>query len=1307
MPAPTEDPLPELAHSEPTANPGNPVSLEQHDMNDLMAPNSRAVESLLPPMALALPDAPQSETIHSTSNEHLPVQTPLPVSSMPLLDSSMSASTMEPLLPEPLEQQSQQELRQELQRQQGLEAFARLKFRDGSYYMHTYSVILGRDIEQSRREVRLRARAERRRMRDGRPRSVISETGGIVTAPMSTMTNGASVSHTSSSSRQQTDPNHVASQEVLIQGFQEVPDRLESQVPENPNECPLVPIHPSHANAVDGEIRSKGISRQHAKIEYNFDTGSWQMHVLGTNGLCHEGNYYGKGALVELNHGDAIGIGQVTFHFFLPDVALTEEQRARQESSSRPMSFSFENGLGQVEDEDWTDENSLSEHANVDPRHVYHMPERPHISDEDTPGDSDLAMEDVDDSSGSASPLTRPTSRKKRSQPIQPKPKQNRHQKLKLKLNTKTKGSDSTSMQPPPTKKDHPNLNSSMKRKHELDNGEGPSISKKAKAKLTEPDHGEGPSTSRKAKAKLKDLDNGEGPSSFASSSPSSSIKTKEKTKGVDNSEEPRISITGKGKAKELVNEASDQPTPSIETATDRQTAAPTPANASELASAETPVAPHDDGMEIDTPDLASGSKAEGPSSRPPRAESPIITLKTAEEAVGLEGVTLLDEEFIEKYSLPKVLRGLAMEQRRGPGRPPKDGVLSKRQRSQLVKYGKELDKAIALGVDIKNLPMTAAKPKVARPRKDTNATSAEGEEGEARETAEKGDGAALPADKKSKPSTSKPPRSPSPEMKREDYTKEQLQKPTLNYVVMVHEAISSSPDGQMNLQQIYHYMEKTWPYFKFEVPTNGWQSSVRHNLGQNKVFIRGDREGKGYFWKVDPNVSIEKLRNKRQPEDTQQGAHVQPQGFYHAPNSFPQYPSGSPFYNGGPPPPPPRVEAVQMHPRLPPSLARSAATAAPASQGPPAMKPYASPWGNGGGSAMQGVPRPFGSQPSPNPTGVSKPPPSGQYGVLLPSHLPQPIYPTYGAPNGHSGQSGTANGSPYGSMSRPSPYATAISPPTTSQPAQNGLTAPQKPNPSPSLTATQPHPPQPAPPQPAPAQSAPQPNFPQPTVAQHSPSQPHDSGRYPASLDRRMIHQLEAFRQTFLDKTPGTDKTESIKRVDNAIRAVVYPDAHPPLTQAENHLYNVMLQVPVIRDLLASRPTTNDLGVAAAAEAASDAAVTAAGSLPPASGASANPGPPAVSTAGVSSTSLPVASTAGSNSGGPPTSTADPSSGGLPPSTAGPSSAGSLASTTPAGSGSLLAPTVGPGPSTLSPAAGNVPNANATSENIPVPSHA
>lgn len=288
-----------------------------------------------------------------------------------------------------------------------LTAFARLRFDDGSYYMHTYQIILGRNIALAHRDMRRLAqhdklqaagdhsgaaaaltgdvpKKKKKKLRRG-ARSVISEKGGIVSAPIESMPleyhqrRQSNASHSLSSASHpngesgEEKPAERAPQDVLMQAFPEVPPQFDGHVPEDPNDCPLVPIHPQRITVSTGAQGPKGISREHAKIFYDFDNGCFCVSVLGNNGLYHQNTFLARGSTVPLDHGDQLTIGAVNVQFFLPDVALTDEQRQHQGNGSRPMSFSFENGEGELESNERMSSESEGEQS-VNPRHVFHYP---------------------------------------------------------------------------------------------------------------------------------------------------------------------------------------------------------------------------------------------------------------------------------------------------------------------------------------------------------------------------------------------------------------------------------------------------------------------------------------------------------------------------------------------------------------------------------------------------------------------------------------------------------------------------------------------------------------------------------------------------------------------------------------------------------------------------------------------------------------------------------------------------------------------------------------------------------------------
>ena len=923
-----------------------------------------------------------------------------------------------------------------------LTAFARLRFDDGSYYMHTYQIVLGRNIALAHRDMRRLAKVDQLHA-EGQPqaaedllngkvskkrkrraaRSVISEKGGIVSAPIASMpmefqqrrlSNAShslsSASHPAGDSSEEK-PAERAPQDMIMQAFPEVPAQFDGHVPEDPHDCPLVPIHPHHITARTGSHGPKGISREHAKIFYDFSEGHFSIEVLGSNGLHHENVFRYRGEVVPLDHGDRLVIGAVNIQFYLPDIALTEDQRHRQESGSRPMSFSFENGHGELESDEQESSDSEGE-LSVNPRHVYHYP-MSELESDDAFGDDD----DMDD-------YEEPVAR----------PRQKQSVKIKLKVPP-----------PPPPPKE---VKKPQKRKHrEITPDEVPI---------------------KKLKSKQKE-------------------STREPTKEPKAAKEPKESKEPK------------EPKEKGKAPAKTSTKAPV--------KEETPV----EAMPKEPP-------VEKKPEPKPVNDSPPLLRKPLEgelEAGGeIEG--LITEEMARHHNLPATLIGQVVEKRKGPGRPPKDGIMSKRQRSQLIKQAKEIERAKAAGIDPADIPMPSMKPKIVK-RKDSNAI--DGEDGDVMESTEIGDG--LSGERRqSKPS--KPPRTPSPEPRMEDYTEEQLQRPTANYVVLIHEAISSSPTGQMNLQQIYNYIERKYPWYKFKTTTSGWQSSVRHNLGQHDAFVKGDKEGKGFNWKVNQDVSIEKERRKRQVSPPVN--HAQRQPYYPPPNGYPPYPQpGYPYHPGmaphNMPPAAPRLppSLANSQPRLPPSMARDAnATQSTASQSAPHPSPYASPWAGGNTAGSPTAPTP----PRPYPPASSQTPPvstagaaSGQYGVLYPTNTSQ----SYSGPPSAT--------SPYGG-----PYATAGPSPYGPAPGQ-------------------PYAPYPPPGQ----QSRPSPYSQQSQAPHQGPQSSGVPGRYLSTTHPDLIRQLEAFRKVYLEARtePGEDQ-----KVDNAIRA--YVDSQFPkekLTGAESSL--------------------------------------------------------------------------------------------------------------------------------------------------------
>lgn len=214
---------------------------------------------------------------------------------------------------------------------------------------------------------------------------------------------------------------------------------------------------------------------------------------------------------------------------------------------------------------------------------------------------------------------------------------------------------------------------------------------------------------------------------------------------------------------------------------------------------------------------------------------------------------------------------------RKGPGRPPKNGIMSKREQALIARQAREAAKAAALeasggqseavkGTDTNsgtglnpNQPPTK--------RKYTKRKSKDAQQGDVNDSTEQADilGLGQGTDRTLKEKRPpKPPRSPSPVYDESKMTPEQLAKPQQSYVVLIHDVIINSPAGAMSLPQIYRAIERKYPFYKLRTSTNGWQSSVRHNLSQHKAFVKIERDGKGWMWGVNPDIPIEKEKKRK-----------------------------------------------------------------------------------------------------------------------------------------------------------------------------------------------------------------------------------------------------------------------------------------------------------------------------------------------------------------------------------------------------------------------------------------------------------
>ncbi|KAI3318001.1 hypothetical protein HD806DRAFT_526655 [Xylariaceae sp. AK1471] len=241
--------------------------------------------------------------------------------------------------------------------------------------------------------------------------------------------------------------------------------------------------------------------------------------------------------------------------------------------------------------------------------------------------------------------------------------------------------------------------------------------------------------------------------------------------------------------------------------------------------------------------------------------------------------------EYGSEFAMPDIPR------RRGPGRPPKDGIMSKRERRLLKKQLQETSK--------KTLPQDPQEEKIKRPvgRPRKNPLPEDGEREKRkynkkrREDGE--EGSDVEKRVKEKKDKKVRPKSPPLDLRIEDYTPEQLQKPTKNYGVLIDEALTNGPPDGLTLKQIYKRITARYPWFYFTAETKGWESSVRHNLIGNEAFKKDEETS---LWSRVPGVELDagKKRKANSPDRLLGPSHL------HSHLSHPPYYQNNPYATPG-----------------------------------------------------------------------------------------------------------------------------------------------------------------------------------------------------------------------------------------------------------------------------------------------------------------------------------------------------------------------------------------------------------------------
>ncbi|KAK5131692.1 hypothetical protein LTR08_000746 [Meristemomyces frigidus] len=584
----------------------------------------------------------------------------------------------------------------------------------------------------------------------------------------------------------------------------------------------FVPIHPSNPHDI------RYISRRHLLFRYNFTNGEWELKVLGGSGALVNNIPYFQNKVVPLDHGDIITLNSVEMEFRLPDSSirspgLTHGTFPRDEAEDEA-------------DDEVEDENDEMEQ----PTPVGTSPIR-RLSNAIAAADSDEEEED-------AAP---------------PKKKSG----IKLNLGKKRKVPQEDEME-------------------DVNDVEKPAEKPAKKQKRTEESAERSPEAAKKP-------DKGKKP-----------VKTANK--------KPKTANKGPPKAADGEPQTADKE------------AAETIAVTDENGAKEEKVSPPTQAMNFEPGSI-------------------------------FEGVPIED--------LP--------QKRKGPGRPPKNGLISKRDQSFVKRKQKDYEKR---GVQPPPFDQLVAEVRAETKQKEAAAKAAargepapempvvESIESDANAAAApKSDDAmacsmtdpmtsATPAEpaRKSSPKPKRVPKSPSPMKAQHEYTVEELKKPTMTYVHILDEILKDHPIGKADLQELYDRICKRYPHFKFNTGTSGWQSSVRHNLLQHGRFKEDGRSGKGRLWAINYSFPLEKEKKRnrtppqRFPQQMQNGAFPPGQmGPYGAPNFNGPYgqpppngtaPPGGPYYSpyGGGPyghpggqhggPPPGGQQAYGTHPSQTPN---------------------------------------------------------------------------------------------------------------------------------------------------------------------------------------------------------------------------------------------------------------------------------------------------------------------------------------------------------------------------------------------------
>ncbi|GMR31576.1 hypothetical protein PMAYCL1PPCAC_01771, partial [Pristionchus mayeri] len=96
------------------------------------------------------------------------------------------------------------------------------------------------------------------------------------------------------------------------------------------------------------------------------------------------------------------------------------------------------------------------------------------------------------------------------------------------------------------------------------------------------------------------------------------------------------------------------------------------------------------------------------------------------------------------------------------------------------------------------------------------------------------------------------------------------MERPSLSYKDLIIEAIESSPEKRLKLNEIYQVIRMLHPYYRLRPDQWGWQNSIRHNLSLHDCFVKlplkqTNASGVvGHYWTVVPELSDKQTLRRR-----------------------------------------------------------------------------------------------------------------------------------------------------------------------------------------------------------------------------------------------------------------------------------------------------------------------------------------------------------------------------------------------------------------------------------------------------------